>query len=232
MLAHRKGKKMQPENIMSVVSVNVGLPREVVWQGKTVLTSIFKEPVAGRVTVRRLNLDGDRQADLTVHGGKNKAVYAYPSEYYSYWRAEFPNMHLPWSMFGENLTLAGLVDDTVHIGDHFRVGSAILTVTQPRLPCYKLGIKFGRDDMLKRFLDSGLTGFYFAVLEEGEVAAGDPITLLDRDEHEIKVSDITRLYKSDKHNLALLQRALQVQALPEGWRRHFQQRIAKITSRS
>ena len=232
MLAHRKGKKMQPENIMSVVSVNVGLPREVVWQGKTVLTSIFKEPVAGRVAVRRLNLDGDRQADLTVHGGKNKAVYAYPSEYYSYWRAEFPNMHLPWSMFGENLTLAGLVDDTVHIGDSFRVGSAILTVTQPRLPCYKLGIKFGRDDMLKRFLDSGLTGFYFAVLEEGEVAAGDPITLLDRDEHEIKVSDITRLYKSDKHNLALLQRALQVQALPEGWRRHFQQRIAKITSRS
>ena len=232
MLAHRKGKKMQPENIMSVVSVNVGLPREVVWQGKTVLTSIFKEPVAGRVAVRRLNLDGDRQADLTVHGGKNKAVYAYPSEYYSYWRAEFPNMHLPWSMFGENLTLAGLVDDTVHIGDHFRVGSAILTVTQPRLPCYKLGIKFGRDDMLKRFLDSGLTGFYFAVLEEGEVAAGDPITLLDRDEHEIKVSDITRLYKSDKHNLALLQRALQVQALPEGWRRQFRQRIAKITSRS
>ena len=232
MLAHRKGKKMQPENIMSVVSVNVGLPREVVWVGKTVLTSIFKEPVAGRVAVRRLNLDGDRQADLTVHGGKNKAVYAYPSEYYSYWRAEFPNMHLPWSMFGENLTLAGLVDDTVHIGDHFRVGSAILAVTQPRLPCYKLGIKFGRDDMLKRFLDSGLTGFYFAVLEEGEVAAGDPITLLDRDEHEIKVSDITRLYKSDKHNLALLQRALQVQALPEGWRRHFQQRIAKITSRS
>jgi len=231
-LAHRKGKKMQPENIMSVVSVNVGLPREVVWQGKTVLTSIFKEPVAGRVAVRRLNLDGDRQADLTVHGGKNKAVYAYPSEYYSYWRAEFPNMHLPWSMFGENLTLAGLVDDTVHIGDSFRVGSAILAVTQPRLPCYKLGIKFGRDDMLKRFLDSGLTGFYFAVLEEGEVAAGDPVTLLEHDEHEIKVSDITRLYKSEKHNLALLQRALQVQALPEGWRRHFQQRIAKITSRS
>ena len=232
MLAHRKGKKMQPENVMSVVSVNVGLPREVVWEGKTVLTSIFKETVAGRVYVRRLNLDGDRQADLTVHGGKNKAVYAYPSEYYSYWRAEFPNMHLPWSMFGENLTLAGLVDDTVHIGDRFRVGSAILTVTQPRLPCYKLGIKFGRDDILKRFLASGLTGFYFAVLEEGEVAAGDPITLLERDEHEIKVSDITRLYKSDKHDLALLQRALQVQALPEGWRRQFRQRIAKITSRS
>lgn len=230
--AHRKGMKMQPENVMSVVSVNVGLPREVVWEGKTVLTSIFKKPVTGRVAVRQLNLDGDRQADLTVHGGKDKAIYAYPSEYYQYWREEFPNMHLPWSMFGENLTLAGLLDDTVHIGDRFRVGTAELIVTQPRFPCYKLGIKFGRDDILKRFLDSGLTGFYFAVLEEGEVAAGDSVTPLERDEHQIRVSDITRLYKSDKHNLELLQRVVQVQALPEGWRQRFRQRIARIASRS
>ena len=230
--AHRKGMKMQPENVMSVVSVNVGLPREVVWEGKTVLTSIFKKPVTGRVAVRQLNLDGDRQADLTVHGGKDKAIYAYPSEYYQYWREEFPNMHLPWSMFGENLTLTVLLDDTVHIGDRFRVGTAELIVTQPRFPCYKLGIKFGRDDILKRFLDSGLTGFYFAVLEEGEVEAGDSITPLERDEHEIRVSDITRLYKSDKHNLELLQRAVQVQALPESWRQRFRQRIARVASRS
>ena len=135
-------------------------------------------------------------------------------------------------MFGENLTLTGLLDDTVHIGDRFRIGTAILTVTQPRLPCYKLGIKFGREDMLERFLDRGLTGFYFAILEEGEVAAGDPISLLDRDEHEIRVSDITHLYKSDKHDLELLQRVVQVRALPEAWRRRFQQRIVRIASRS
>src|SRR5947209_10112901 len=223
---------MHPSSELQVISVNVGQPREVVWKGQEVVTGIFKEPVAGRVAVRRLNLAGDRQADLTVHGGPEKAVYAYPAEHYAFWREQFPEMELPWGMFGENLTVTGLLEDAVHIGDRFQVGTAQLVVTQPRLPCYKLGIKFGRDDMLKRFLLSGLTGFYFSVFEEGEVAAGDPIRLLHADEHQVKVAEITRLYRSDKHNLALLQRALQVQALPEGWRRHFQQRIAKITSRS
>lgn len=143
-----------------------------------VVTGIFKEAVTGRVAVRRLNLEGDRQADLSVHGGSEKAVYAYPAEYYPFWQEQFPEMELPWGMFGENLTVAGLLDETVHIGDCFQVGSAHLVVTQPRLPCYKLGLKFGRDDILKRFLQSELTGFYFAVLKEGEVAAGDPISLL------------------------------------------------------
>jgi MOSC domain-containing protein YiiM len=212
---------MHPSSALQVLSVNVGLPRAVVWKGRTVMTGIFKEPVAGRVAIRRLNLEGDRQADLTVHGGPEKAVYAYPGEYYAFWREQFPEMELPWGMFGENLTIEGLQEESVHIGDRFQVGSAHLMVTQPRLPCYKLGIKFGRDDILKRFLHSGLTGFYFSVLKEGDVAAGDPIRLLHRDEHQVKVADITRLYRKDRHNLNLLRRAVAVEALPQSWRDYF-----------
>jgi MOSC domain-containing protein YiiM len=221
---------MQPPAPLQVLSVNVGLPRTVVWKGRKVLTGIFKKPVAGRVAIRQLNLEGDRQADLTVHGGPEKAIYAYPAEYYAFWREQFPEMELPWGMFGENLTIEGLLDESVHIGDRFQVGSAHLAVTQPRLPCYKLGLKFGRDDILKRFLQSGLTGFYFAVLQEGEVAAGDPIRLLHRDEHQVKVADITRLYGQDKHNLDLLRRVLTVEALPASWREYFQQRLTRLTS--
>lgn len=220
---------MQASSVMRVISVNVGQPREVDWKGQKVVTGIFKEPVAGRIAVRRHNLAGDRQADLTVHGGPDKAVYAYPAEHYPFWREQFPEMELPWAMFGENLTVSGVLEDVVHIGDRFQVGTAQLVVTQPRLPCYKLGLKFGRDDMLRRFLQSGLTGFYFSVFKEGDVAAGDPIRLLDRDEHQVKVSDITRLYHRDKRNLSLLQRVVEVEALPEGWREYFQERIMHLT---
>jgi MOSC domain-containing protein YiiM len=219
---------MQSPSPMRVISVNVGQPREVVWKGRTVLTSIFKEPVAGRIVARKLDLDGDRQSDLSVHGGPNKAIYVYPAEHYSYWREQFPTMELPWGMFGENLTTEGLEEKTVHIGDQFRVGSTRVVVTQPRFPCYKLGIKFQRDDILKRFLKSGFTGFYLAVLEEGEVAAGDPITLLERDENAVSVSDVISLYTYDKKNLELLQRALVVKALPESWREYFSEAIARL----
>ncbi len=220
---------MQPSPMPQVLSVNVGQPRAVVWKGRMVVTGIFKEPVAGRIAVGRLNLEGDRQADLTVHGGREKAIYAYPAEYYPFWREQFPEMELPWGMFGENLTVEGLLDETVHIGDHFQVGSARVVVTQPRLPCYKLGLKFGRDDILKRFLKSKLTGFYFAVLKEGKVAAGDPIRLLHREEHQVKVADITRLYREDKRNLDLLRRAVAVEVLPEAWRDDFLQRLTQLT---
>jgi MOSC domain-containing protein YiiM len=219
---------MQPAPVMQVVSVNVGLPKEVAWEGRTVMTGIFKESVEGRVAVGRLNLEGDRQADLTVHGGPEKAIYAYPAEYYHFWREQFPEMDLPWGMFGENLTVEGLLDETVHIGDRFQVGSAQVVVTQPRVPCYKLGLKFGRDDILQRFLQSGLTGFYFAVLKEGEVAAGDQITLLQRDEHQVKVADITRLYSEDKYNLNLLRKVVAVEVLAEVWREYFQQRLDRL----
>jgi MOSC domain-containing protein YiiM len=158
---------------MHIISVNVGLPREVDWKGKRVSTGIFKEPVAGRVVARRLNLDGDRQADLTVHGGEEKAVYVYPAEHYDYWRQELPTTALPWGVFGENLTTSGLLEEAVNVGDQFRVGAALLQATQPRLPCYKLGIKFGREDMVRRFLTGGRYGWYVAVIEEGEIGAGD-----------------------------------------------------------
>lgn len=156
--------RMSPPTAMAVVSVNVGLPRVVEWKGKAVSTGIFKEPVAGRVAVRRLNLDGDRQADLSVHGGRDKAIYAYPSEHYPYWRERLPDAAVPWAAFGENLTTTGLSEETVYIGDHFRVGSVELVATQPRTPCYKLGLRFGRPDMVRLFHKSGRSGIYFAVL--------------------------------------------------------------------
>ncbi|MCI0370875.1 MAG: MOSC domain-containing protein [candidate division NC10 bacterium] len=213
---------------MRVVSVNVGLPREVHWKGKRATTAIFKEPVAGRVVVRTLNLDGDRQADLSVHGGPSKALYLYPVEHYAYWRRELPEMTLPWGMFGENLTTEGLLEDAANIGDRFRVGSAEVLVTEPRLPCFKLGIRFGRNDIIKRFLASGRTGFYAAVLKEGDVAAGDAIERLGRDPNNVAVPDITRLYVSEKGNRELLRRALRVEALPEGWREYFREELAKV----
>jgi len=168
---------------MKLVSVNVGLPREVTWHGRIVTTGIFKEPVKGRVALRKLNLDGDRQADLTVHGGEHKAVYCYPLAHHEYWRRELPGRALPMGMFGENFTLddtgPGLLEESVHLGDRFSVGTAEVAVTQPRLPCYKLGIRFGSDDMVKQFLASGRTGFYVMIVREGQVGAGDQMKLLD-----------------------------------------------------
>jgi len=213
---------------MRLVSVNVGLPRQVTWKGKSVTTGIFKEPVGGRIRLQRLNLDGDRQADLSVHGGPYKAVYAYPAEHYAYWRQELPDRDLPWGMFGENLTTEGLFEDTTRIGDRFRMGSATLVVTQPRLPCFKLGIRFGRADMVKRFLASRRTGFYLAVLEEGEVGAGDAIALAGRTEAPVTVADITRLYVDGEEDLEGLQRASRLEALPEDWRDYFRDRLATL----
>ena len=214
---------------MRLVSVNVGRPRLVMSRGEAVSTGIFKKPVEGRVVLRTLNLDGDRQADLNVHGGPTKAAYAYPSEHYDYWRAELPEMNLPWGMFGENLTTTGLLEDGVHIGDQFRIGSAQVMVTEPRMPCYKLGIKFGRSDIVKRFMASGRTGFYFAVVQEGEVGAGDAIVLVERDAHRVTVADVTGLYAhGSASDPELLRRAVRVAALPEKWRAHFQQQIEKL----
>ncbi len=212
---------------MQVISVNVGLPREVIWQGKPVLTGIFKQPVEGRIQLRSLNFEGDQQADLAVHGGIDKAVYAYPVEHYAYWLNELPEMELPWGMFGENLTIEGLSEEAVNIGDRFRLGTAEVMATQPRMPCYKLGIKFGRVDIIKRFLDSRLTGVYFSVLQEGEVSAGDRLELISRDENHVPIADITRLYVREINDLELLQRVLQVQALPKSWRDYFQKQLEK-----
>lgn len=214
---------------MRILSINVGLPREVPWQGKIVTTGIFKVPVNGRVMLRTLNLEGDRQADLTVHGGVSKAVYAYPSEHYDFWRAELPGMDLPWGMFGENFTTGGLREDAVYIGDKFRIGEAEVMVTEPRMPCYKLGIKFGRVDIIKRFLASRRTGFYFAVTREGMVTAGDLVKLIEREQEEIAVADITRLYAFDRGDVKALRRTLELQALPQSWKGFFQHQLEKQT---
>ena len=205
---------------MRVLSVNCGLPREVDWHGQRVTTSIYKEPVDGRVALRKLNLDGDRQSDLTVHGGEYKAVYCYPIEHYGYWKAELPGKALPMGVFGENFTVEAL-DESIHVGDTFAIGSTEVVVTQPRLPCYKLGIRFGMDDMVKRLLASGRTGFYLSVRREGDVAADDEITLIESAADSIAVSEITRLYIAKEYyaeDLRLIERATRLEALPESWK--------------
>lgn len=208
-----------------MLSINVGLPREVRWREQTVKTSIFKAPVSGRIPVHRLNLAGDRQSDLTVHGGVHKAVYVYPSEHYEYWRGELPDAELGWGAFGENFTSRGLLEDTTHIGDRLGIGTAEFSVTQPRMPCFKLSIRFGRADMVKRFLRSGRSGFYLSVSKEGEVEAGDPIRILSRDENAVSVMDIVGLYTADDANQDLLRRASEVTALPEEWRVYLRKRL-------
>lgn len=218
---------------MKILSVNVGLPREVLFRGEVVTTGIFKEPVEGPVRLRKLNLDGDKQADLTVHGGPDKAIYAYPSEHYDYWLRELPGTAtLPYGMFGENLTTQGLMEDAVNVGDQFQIGSssgsAKVIATQPRMPCYKLGVKFGRMDIIRRFLASGRPGIYFKVIQEGEIEATDEIQLIKRDKNNVTVKDIVRLYVDDKEDVETMQRTIRIKALPEGWRDHFRQQIAQL----
>ncbi len=181
---------------MKIVSVNVGGPREVQWRGRRVTTSIWKSPVQGRVRVGTLNLKGDEQSDLSVHGGADKAVYAYPVEHYPFWRNELPAIEFPFGAFGENLTIEGLLEADVRIGDRYEIGSAEFQVTQPRMPCFKLGIRFGRDDMIRRFLRSGRSGFYLAVLREGEVESGDAIKFTGRDPDAPSVADVAALPES------------------------------------
>ena len=213
---------------MKIISLNVGLPRLVLRNDEPVSTGIFKEPVAGRVMMRTLNLDGDRQADLSVHGGPEKAVYVYPSEHYEFWKRELPEMELPWGMFGENLTTTGLFETEVNIGDKFRVGVAEVMVTQPRMPCYKLGIRFGRVDIIKRFLISERSGFYLSVLKEGDVGAGDEFELLEKSRSSVTVVDITRLYSTDKENVDLMRRAIATDALPDSWRQYFLKNLRNV----
>ncbi len=179
--------------------------------------------------LRTLNLDGDKQADLTVHGGVDKAVYAYPSEHYGYWQTQLPGVDLPWGMFGENFTTEGLLEEAVFIGDRFRIGKTEIMITEPRMPCYKLGLRFGRTDIIRRFLGSRRTGFYFAVLNEGMVAAGGAIELIGREQEEITIADITRLYGFERDDTKTMRRAIEVKALPESWKGYFRHRLEKQT---
>jgi MOSC domain-containing protein YiiM len=214
---------------MKLLSIQVGLPREVMWHERSVTTGIFKERVEGAVMLRTLNLDGDAQADLSVHGGPTRAVYAYAVEHYEHWRREFPGMNLPLGMFGENFTIEGLLETDVNIGDRFRIGTAEVMATAPRLPCYKLGIRFGRPDILKRLLVTRCTGFYFAVAREGEVRAGNRIERLARDETGVSVDDVVRLYATTP-DPTMLQRAIETKSLPESWRDYFRRQLDKANA--
>jgi MOSC domain-containing protein YiiM len=210
---------------VKLVSLNVARPRLVVYNGRTINTGIFKEPVTSPVQLQTLNLDGDRQADLGIHGGPSKAVYGYPSEHYPNWRRELPGVDLPWGMFGENFTTLGLAEDGLQVGDRFQIGSAIVMVRQPRTPCYKLAARFQRDDMLERFLLSGRSGFYFSVEHEGSVAAEDDFQLLTRNQDGITIAEMNRLFVREKYNQDLLRKAIQTAALPENWREYFAERL-------
>ena len=210
---------------MRLLSVNVGRPRLVSWRGRTVSTGIWKTPVSGPVRVRSLNLDGDRQSDLSVHGGPDKAVYGYPSEHYAFWREQLPDAELPWGVFGENLTTEGLFEDRLCIGDRLRCGTAEFVVTQPRLPCYKLGIRFGRADMVKRFQQSARPGFYFAVVVEGQLEAGDAIEITATARERVTVVDVSRAFIEGTDDVRLLGMLAELPALPEGWREHFRSQL-------
>jgi MOSC domain-containing protein YiiM len=212
-----------------VVSVNVGEPRHLLVGNLSVVTAIFKSPVEGRVAIRGNNLDGDRQADLTVHGGKYKAVYLYPSEHYSYWARELPGVELPFGSFGENLTTAGLLEESTRIGDQFRIGSAVLQVTQPRMPCYKLGIRFERPDMVKKFWISGRPGIYFSVVEEGELGAGDIIEQVAAGPEDLTVADVVRLFRGEENDPVKLRNALKA-PLHGGWKQELEQRRRDLVS--
>lgn len=215
---------------MKLVSLNIGLPRVVTWRGREVTTAIYKQPVPGRVALRTLNLDGDRQADLTVHGGEYKAVYCYPLVHYDFWKSELPGRELPMGAFGENFTTDGLLEDSVHLGDRFSVGTAEIVVTQPRIPCYKLAIRFESDDIVKRFFASRRSGFYVAVVREGEVGAGDEIELTARDPVGVPVSEITRLYGQKRYteaDVSSLHQVLKVAALPDSWKDYFLDRLER-----
>ena len=216
---------------MKVLSVNVGQPRDVVADDRLVRTSIFKSPVTGRVPIRNHNLAGDAQSDLSVHGGRSKAVYAYPHEHYAFWREQLPGVDLQPGHFGENLTIDGMLEQDVHVGDRLKIGSTELLVTQPRLPCYKLGIRFGRADMVKRFLASRRTGFYMAVASEGDVGAGDAIEILERHPAGVSIPELLCMYVLKDGARDRVREVIAIPALSDAWRSELQKQLAEAGTR-
>jgi MOSC domain-containing protein YiiM len=210
---------------MKLISLNISRPQLIIYKGETISTGILKKPVSGTVMLRTLNLDGDRQADLSVHGGPFKAVYGYPSEHYEYWQRELPGCDLPWGAFGENFTTVGLSENDLHVGDRFRVGGSVLMVRQLRMPCYKLAAKFKHDDMIDRFLSSSRSGFYFSVEQEGEVREGDSIEVVSRNPDGITIAEMNRVIVRDRYNRDLLQKAIATPELPDSWREYFLPRL-------
>jgi MOSC domain-containing protein YiiM len=211
---------------MKLVSVNVALPQTVMYEGKPVTTGIFKKPVTGRVMLRKLNLEGDQQADRKVHGGVDMAVYAYPLEHYGYWQTELARAALVHGQFGENFTVEGLNEENARVGDIFAVGETVLQVTQPRIPCYKLVMRMqAGPDFAARFLESGRAGFYLRVLQEGMVSAGDAITLVERDNNSVTIAEFLQIYTSKSRDPAVLAPVLAARDLGDAWRRYFEKRL-------
>jgi MOSC domain-containing protein YiiM len=213
---------------MKLLAVSVGEPREIVVEDRLVRTSIFKSPVTGRIPIRNHNLAGDAQSDLSVHGGTAKAIYAYPHEHYAFWREQLPGVELQPGHFGENLTIEGLLEEDVHVGDRLKIGSSELVVTQPRLPCYKLGIRFGRADMVNRFLASRRTGFYLSVASEGDLGAGDTIEILERHPAAISIRELLRMYLKEGVGSDRLREAIAIPALSDAWRAELQKQLARV----
>ena len=219
---------------MKLVSVNVGKPREVTYRERTYPTSIFKDPVTGPVAVTRLNVEGDRPGNPQVHGGPDMAVYVYSQDHYAYWADDLglDADALPWGAFGENLTVTGMADHEVSIGDIFRIGSARFQVTEPRTPCHKLAMKFDDPDLPRRFFKAGRLGFYFRVLDEGKVSAGDEITCEARDPAGLTVAEVSGIWADRGAGTEALERALGVEALSANWRAAFESRLGAPTAGS
>jgi ferredoxin-NADP reductase/MOSC domain-containing protein YiiM len=213
---------------VKLLSVNVSLPKEVRYNGNTIATGIFKDPVDGRVMVGTLNIEGDGQADLKVHGGRDMAVYAYPVEHYAFWEKELGRQGFPFGQFGENLTVQGISENVLRVGDIFRVGGTLLQITQPRIPCYKLALRMGESlDFPKRFQESGRLGFYLRVLEEGEIGAGDTLELIDTDGHSVTIAEFIRIYLHETHDPASLRRVLASRDLGDAWRIYLEKMLEK-----
>jgi MOSC domain-containing protein YiiM len=210
-----------------IVSINIGQPREMKARNRKVLTSIFKTPVQGKVALRRYNVQGDQQSDLSVHGGPSKAVYSYSFEHYPFWAAQLPGTPLPVGAFGENLTTEGMLEEVVHIGDVFLAGSAILKATQPRMPCFKLAIRMNRSDMVKKFWASGRSGIYFSIVEEGQFESGDRIEPVESDPRRVSVADVVRLYKRETDDPDLFSRVMEA-PLSGSWKQEIRGRWAQM----
>jgi MOSC domain-containing protein YiiM len=214
---------------MTLMSINVARPEQVAYGDSSVMTGIFKQPVAGAVVVRKLNLDGDGQADLINHGGESKAVYAYSLDHYDYWRETLGRSKLPYGQFGENLTVAGLDEAERCIGDQLQIGDALFTISQPRVPCFKLGIRFGDRRMPRMFAESLRTGFYLRVLREGTIRNGDRVHVVTRGKGQLSIRSIFDAYlkPNDRAALRLLASALEIPELSAEWHGHISQRLAR-----
>ncbi|MCK5391269.1 MAG: MOSC domain-containing protein, partial [Deltaproteobacteria bacterium] len=210
-----------------LLSVNVSLPKEIIHKGKKISSGIFKEPVKGRIKVNSLNLEGDGQADLLAHGGNFRAVYVYSYDNYAYWEKELNRDDFKYGQFGENFTVEGMSDDEIHVGDRFKIGSALFEVTQPRVPCYKLAIKMGEEGFYNQILSSGRLGFYFRVIEEGDVGAGDIIEKVSEDTQEMTINEVNSLLYFNKDDFNGIEKAIKIKALSPGWKTSFEDRLAK-----